>query len=248
MASTARGDEQRATSRQQSGDQPSTSRQHHGRVVSHTAGRIRVRLHPAHRHDAVLGKVKRELQGQQGVAAVKTNARTGSVLVEYDHHRLSDDDLLAMLHDAGVVAKELTGAEDLPEDVLPSDEGDSADRGAAAAPHSTTATSLMDALTDLDRRLSEATGGKLDVKLLVPLGLGALAIRQIAVAGFGLETVPGYVLLWYTFDSFYKLHQRRTAHVIEAAAQHITRQHLSTGTPAGHAVDEVMVVDEKPVG
>ena len=101
MASTTRGDEQRASSGRRSGGQPSTPRQHHGRVVSHTTGRIRVRLHPEHRQDVVLGEVQRQLQGQQGVAAVTTNTRTGSVLVQYDHHSLSRDDLMAMLHDAG---------------------------------------------------------------------------------------------------------------------------------------------------
>src|SRR5262245_35303934 len=119
MASTARGDEQRASSRRRrSVDQPAKPRHHHGRIVSQTAGRIRVRLHPEHRQDGVLDKLQQELQSQHGVAAVTTNTRTGSVLVQYDHHRVSRDDLLAMLYDCGIVAKELTGAEDLPEDAM----------------------------------------------------------------------------------------------------------------------------------
>jgi hypothetical protein len=242
MASTARGDEQQASSRRRrSGDQPVMPRHHRGRVVSHTAGRIRVRVHPEHRQEVVLGKVQRELEGQRGVAAVTTNARTGSVLVHYDHQRLSREALLAMLHDVGIVARDLAGAEELPEDLDPNESN------ADVAPHSTTATGLMDALTDLDRRLSELTGGKLDVKLLFPLGLGVLAARQIATAGLGLADVPGYVLLWYTFDSFYKLHQRRTAHVIEAAAEHITQGEHTAGSHLDDH-DEVMIVDEKAPG
>jgi len=76
-------------------------------------------------------------------------------------------------------------------------------------------------LTDLDQRLSKATNGKFDIKLLVPTGLGLLALRQIAINGFGLGTVPGYVLLWYTFDSFYKLHQRKSEAKAEQAAEEI---------------------------
>jgi len=30
--------------------------------------------------------------------------------------------------------------------------------------------------------------------------------------------VPGYVLLWYTFDSFYKLHQRKAAAAVREAS------------------------------
>jgi hypothetical protein len=37
--------------------------------------------------------------------------------------------------------------------------------------------------------------------------------------GLGLSQVPGYVLLWYTFDSFYKLHQRKSAAVVERASE-----------------------------
>ena len=53
---------------------------------------------------------------------------------------------------------------------------------------------MLDALTDLDHRISRLTGGKLDLKLLVPVGLGLLAMRQVALNGFGLAQVPGYVL------------------------------------------------------
>jgi hypothetical protein len=243
MTSTARGDGQQASRRQQrSGDQPVMPGHHHGSIVSHMDGRIRVRLHPKHRQDAVLDTVQQKLEGQRGVSAVTTNPRTGSVLVTYDHHRLSREDLLACMYDVGVIVREIGGAEDLPEDLDPT-EG-----GTEVAPHSSTAVGLMDALTDLDRRLFELTGGKLDVKLLFPLGLGVLAARQIAVAGLGLEQVPGYVLLWYTFDSFYKLHQRRTTHVIEAAAEHITQAHPPSSAHAGDVDDEVMIVDEKPPG
>jgi len=243
MASTAGGDQQQASSRRRrTGAQQTSSRHHHGQIVSHLAGRLRVRLHPEHRQEAVLVKVQQGLLEQHGVSAVTTNARTGSLLVHYDHHRLSREDLLACLYDVGVIARDISGAEEIPEDL------DLAQSGAEVAPHSTTAVGLMDALTDLDRRLSELTGGKLDVKLLFPLGLGVMALRQIAVAGLGLEQVPGYVLLWYTFDSFYKLHQRRTANIVEAAAEHIMQDHGPAGTHADDVVDGVMIVDETRPG
>jgi hypothetical protein len=236
MASTAGGDEQQTRSRRRPGDRQ-TPPPHHGQIVSHTAGRIRVRLHQELRKDAVLGELQQRLLGQSGVAAVTTNTRTGSVLVRYDHHRLSRADLLACLHDIGVIARDIGGAEEIPEDLA------LAQGGSEVAPHSSTAASLMDALADLDRRVSDLTGGKLDVKLLFPLGLGVMALRQVSLNGLGLAEVPGYVLLWYAFDSFYKLHQRRTAHIVEAAAEHVMEDHVDRDLPLDH-VDDVMIVDE----
>lgn len=199
-----------------------TDRMSHGAIVSHTSGRMRVRLQQDHRDPDALETIEDRLSEHPAVASVSTNARTGSVLVQYDHHQLTKDDLKELLWDAGLVARELLGAEEIPED-LGRDEADSANT--AAAPHSTTATTLLDALTDLDNRVSKLTNGKLDIKLLVPTGLGLLALRQIAINGLGLGQVPGYVLLWYTFDSFYKLHQRRSAAVVEEAAEQYLEQH-----------------------
>lgn len=209
---------------------------HRGHIVSHAPGRMRVRLHPDHRATADLKQVERDLVGQAGVASVETNARTGSVLVHYDRRTLSKEDVTAMLHDVGIVAMELLGAEEVSEGLSEDLAGDLvAQRG--AAPHSSTATGVLDALTDFDRRLSELTGGKLDVKLLVPLGLGTLAVRQILTSGLGLAEVPGYVLLWYTFDSFYKLHQRKTAALVEKAIERAEETGPETSTVAAVQIE-----------
>ena len=223
-ASTARMSRKPRGARAQDG-------KHRGHIVSHAPGRMRVRLHPEHRATADLQQIERDLNARDGVASVQTNARTGSVLVHYDRHSLGRDDLTAILHDVGIVAMELLGAEEVSRGL--SDEvDDGAAERASAAPHSSTATGVLDALTDLDRRLSELTGGKLDVKLLVPIGLGTLALRQILTTGLGLAEVPGYVLLWYTFDSFYKLHQRKTAALVEKAVERADETGPETTTVA----------------
>ena len=207
-----------------------TDRMSHGAIVSHTSGRMRVRLHQEHRDAEALECIEDRLSEHPAVSSVSTNLRTGSVLVQYNHQRLTKDDLKELLWDAGLVARELLGAEEIPEG-LGRDEAAGPD--APGAPHSTTATTLLDALTDLDQRLSKLTNGKLDIKLLVPTGLGLLALRQIAINGLGLGQVPGYVLLWYTFDSFYKLHQRKSAAVVEAAAEQYLDEHDATSGSDG---------------
>ena len=205
--------------------------QHHGRIVSHAPGRMRVRLHAEHRDPDALKQLEQELGGRSGVSSVSTDHRTGSVLVHYDDQALSKDDLTDMLLDVGVVALDLLGAEDAAEDLVE----ERAPRG--VAPHSSGAMGVLDAVTDLDHRISRLTGGKFDLKLLVPAGLGLLALRQVTMNGLGLGTVPGYVLLWYTFDSFYKLHQRKAEAKAEQAAEQILAEgragRARRGTGAG---------------
>jgi hypothetical protein len=211
MASSARGDDRRKAG------SPADRRngQHHGRIVSHAPGRMRVRLHPEQRDPVAMAKLEQELGGRAGVASVATDPRTGSVLVHYEDASVSKDDVLDMLLDAGVVALDLLGAEEAAEDLA----GEGAGRG--VADHSAGAVAILDAVTDLDHRISRLTGGKFDLKLLVPAGLGLLALRQVMLNGFGLGQVPGYVLLWYTFDSFYKLHQRKSEAKVGKAAEQI---------------------------
>lgn len=49
------------------------------------------------------------------------------------------------------------------------------------------------------------TNSAVDLRLLFPLGLSILALRQLILKGVQLEAIPWYVLAWYAFDSFMKL-------------------------------------------
>ena len=164
----------------------------HARVESAMPGRLRIRLDRTRRHNGAMDQVHDVLGGRDGIHSVSSNPMTGSVLVHYDRDALEHDDVLTILRDAGLAFGEAA------QSII----------GGGEVGHSIISTHILDALTDLDHRLSRATNGLVDIKLLFPLTLGTLAIRQIVTNGLGLGTVPGYVLLWYTFDSFYKLHPR----------------------------------------
>lgn len=191
----------------------------HGRIVSHAPGRVRVRLPREHRDPTLFERVEQALDQHASITGVTTNARTGSILLSYDGRALSREDVTALLRDVGVIVRDVAGADEITD--LP---------GLEEVGHSSTATSLIEALRDLDRRVSHLTGGRIDVKLLVPASLGLLALRQISLNGLGLSGVPGYVLLWYTFDSFYKLHQRKP--------EELTVQADAAGDAAGTATGE----------
>jgi copper chaperone CopZ len=172
--------------------------QAHAHVASQTPGRVRVRVHHPHRHPELLDNVREQLENTPGVDHVEVNPHSGSVLVHYDHHASSVDDILGALRDVGMIMGTVAGADELPEN------GDSDDDTG----HSTTAAGFVETINDLDQRLSHVTGRKVDLKLLVPVALGALGVQSAVRNGIGLSEVPAYILIWYAFDSFWKFHSR----------------------------------------
>jgi hypothetical protein len=160
-------------------------------VMSDTPGRLRVRLRPERRHETFMRQVHGHLQSKDGIKEVETNARTGSVTVRYDPRHRSATDVLGLLRDLGVIAETMTRG-DVPDLSEPD--------------QSTTASGIVGAIDDLDERIAQLTGYKVDLKLLFPLGLGVLGAYKVIQDGFSMGDVPGYVLLWYAFDSFFKFH------------------------------------------
>jgi hypothetical protein len=72
------------------------------------------------------------------------------------------------------------------------------------------AESLMNTTSEINTRVRQATNGIVDLQLLFPLGLGAIALKQLLQKGFEFEEIPWYVLAWYAFDSFVKLNETST--------------------------------------
>lgn len=98
------------------------------------------------------------------------------------------------------------------------------------ASQSQTATGVMSAIASLNEQIGQMTNGVADLRLLLPLGFGALALRQVLDKGFELEEIPWYTLAWYAFDSFVKLH--------DSGAQPANDQ-----TPAPEVVGEIPAVE-----
>ncbi len=165
-------------------------------VVSNTPGRLRVRVRKEDRQAGVLPRLRSHLESQEGVREVTTNPGTGSVTIKYDRQSRSDNDLVRMIADAGVVLMDTLS--ELSEPV-------------PTAGPSTTAAGVQAAFSDLDRRIAAFTGHKVDMKLLFPATLGAIGLRQLFTTGLGISQVPAYVLLWYAFDSFWKMHHTHEA-------------------------------------
>jgi hypothetical protein len=152
------------------------------RVMSHAPGRLRFRVAAAHRHPATLTQIANSLQSHFHIQRVRSNPHNGSITVYYDRDRASHEQIYRALQDLDIIFATAIGGK------------------------SEAATDLAEAIADLNRRVGDATDGTVDLRFLVPLGFGTLALRQLIVKGLQLEFIPWYVLAWYAFDSFIKLH------------------------------------------
>jgi hypothetical protein len=161
-----------------------------GQITSAVPGRVRLRLPPPHRH--ALPELGAHLGRQPGIHQVAVNGVTGSVLIHCDRHRMSTGDIAAMCRDIGVVVGELIPAVG---ELAPVAELVGSDAG------------LPEALDDVDRRLGRDFPRQTGLRLLVPLILGSLGVRQLIVDGLG--QLSGYLLILVAIDAFVRILRRR---------------------------------------
>lgn len=152
------------------------------KVVSDTPGRLRLRVARCHRQPGEMQRIADALEAQPNVSQVRTNISHGSIVINHDVKDDSLKNVVATLVDLGIIFADITEAK------------------------SEAAMDVSGAVTDLNKRVEQATNGAVDLRFLFPLGLGCLAVRQLLAKGLQFEIIPWYVLAWYAFDSFIKLH------------------------------------------
>lgn len=152
------------------------------KVISSTPGRLRLRVAQQHCQSGEMQRLASVLKANPQVSQVSTNPHSGSITIYHDGKNNSLGNVFATLQDLGIIFADLT-------------EG----KTEAAA-------QVTNAIVDLNQRVRTATNGAIDIRFLFPLGLSTLAVRQLLSKGLQFETIPWYVLAWYAFDSFIKLH------------------------------------------
>jgi len=166
---------------------------HHAWIASAIPGRLRLKLHPSHRDQEIMNGIRRGLNMKDGVHDVKLNPSIGSITVRYDHGRHSTSSILNMLKDLDVVIQSVGHAPIIGgADQKGGEEGDSV--------------GFLDAINDLNQRIYDKTGVPADLKVLLPLAFAGAGVWSIARRGLMVETVPGWLFLWFAFDMFVKLH------------------------------------------
>ncbi len=150
----------------------------HTQIVSNTPRRTRIRLSRKRQNREEMARLAKALEEFPSVSRVDTNLQTGTLVVHHEEESL--EDIQSKLKDLGVIAMAATGVE------IPGK-------------------SLTDAISDLEGRLGFSTERILNLRLLVPLGFGVLALLQLARRGFQIESAPWYILAYFAFESFTRL-------------------------------------------
>lgn len=161
----------------------------HTHIVSSTPNRTRLRVSQKRRNPQEMKRIASAIKASPEVQEVRANVQTGSIVVYHAPHSSILDNISATLQDLGVILGSAAEVE------VPVMEG-----------KSEVASDLTSAVADLNQRYGLATNGVIDLRMLIPIGLGALAIRQGLKNGWLIEAAPWYVLAYYAFDSFIKLH------------------------------------------
>jgi hypothetical protein len=155
-------------------------------------GRVRLRF-PALRGDAVLSReVQKQLAALPVVRRVEVNPLTGSVLVLYDP---ADSAAIAQLGRLMIPGLDL--------DAMPGPDDREGEDGLTSA-------SPTEAVASFTRRLNErleaATGGSVDLKLLVPASLFAGGLLRL-VASRKVPSPTWYDFLWFAFGTYFTLNR-----------------------------------------
>ena len=150
----------------------------HTQIVSSTARRTRIRLSRKSRHPKEMARIAEALQTFPYVSRVQINLNAGTIIVHHDEEAL--EDIKSKLKDLGIILMAAVGVE-------------------------TASMSLSDEVSDLARHLGLGTRDILNLKLMVPLGLGALAVLQLARQGLQIGGAPWYLIAYFAFDSYIKL-------------------------------------------
>ncbi|MBF2065363.1 MAG: hypothetical protein IGS39_13215 [Calothrix sp. C42_A2020_038] len=156
------------------------------KLVSNTPGRLRLRVGNRHRTQEEMQRLANALQSHPDIKQVRTNLTQGSITVQHDGED-SLENVYTALGDLGIIFGDIGEGK------------------------SEVADGVASTVINLNKRVKESTDGIIDLRFLFPLGLGCLSIRKLMLQGLQLDIIPWYVLAWYSFDSFLKLHANSMA-------------------------------------
>jgi hypothetical protein len=64
---------------------------------------------------------------------------------------------------------------------------------------------FINLISDINTDVGRMTSGVADLRVILPLGIALLSVRQLFTKGLELDQMPWYILAWYAFDIFTRL-------------------------------------------
>ncbi len=159
-------------------------------LAHHHPGRLRVRADVLCGNTELAAEVIEALDGVSGITQVSHNARTGSLLVAYEPGLVEPDAIAARI---AAVARLIS----------PFDPR-------AARPVFRPAGAVIDGTRGLNAIAGELTGGRADLRSIIPAALAGAAAYSFAF-GKGPRLPRWDNLLWWSYSVFASLHARDIA-------------------------------------
>lgn len=156
------------------------------RVVSSLPGRLRLRLPTGAASGQRLAAAVDALSASAAVSTATARRQTTSLVVEYDV--TNTNAVWSQLTDLGLDSR-ASRATEAQGDVDPS-------------------TRVTRAILAANEAVRRRAGGN-DLRTLVPVGFGLLALRQFVRDDQRLADAPWYLLAWYASEAFQKLQPRK---------------------------------------
>jgi hypothetical protein len=159
----------------------------HLELAHHHPGRLRVRADALVDALDVIQRIRESLDAVPGILSVKYTAQTGSVLVEYEPGLADADDVILRIASAADLEPPL-------------------DEAALRERRARPALLAIGATRELNRLTEEVTGGRADLRSIVPAALAGLAIYSFIEEKDRLPRWDN--LLYWGFNVFTMLHRR----------------------------------------
>ena len=190
---------------------------HHAKIAHQLPGRMRLKVPGAKGDPELLEQVRQTLVVVPGIHEVEINSTTGSVTIHYcanthpEMHRSIDthQQVFAVAHHAPATKlDEMTHLIEQEAEFL--------------AEHSHAARAIVDFCADLDKKVKQATGNTVDLKVLVPLGLAAVTFVEIGATA----ATPVWVTIGlFSLNHFIELqaHQASRDEEVDPTAPQVQR-------------------------
>jgi hypothetical protein len=159
----------------------------HLELAHHHPGRLRVRANALIDALEVVQQVRESLDAVPGILSVRYTAQTGSLLVEYEPGHADADEIILRIAEAASLAPPL-------------------DEAALRERRARPALIAIGATRELNRLTEDVTGGRADLRAIVPAALAGLAIYSFIEEK---DRMPRWDnLLYWGFNIFTMLHRR----------------------------------------
>ena len=172
------------------------------RVMHQIPGRLRVQSAVLRQRTNVLLRIENEVSTLKGVAAVRTNAVTGSVVIEYDSRHCGNDVVLQRIAKASGLAVEIPALNGGPTEPQ---------LGSGGMPY--LAEAIQEPVQLVDRGLFRLTRGYMDLRYAAPMALAMYGTFKLIREG-PVPAIPWYLLYWWSFRMFVILNRQSADPVV----------------------------------